>query len=245
MKIVSQKYGPRDFSHGQVQEMLVTLGKNKFSPSMADLVANAKSGFARKIVGLFSETGGAIPVEWQLRWWEFFYRGFFKYNLDISGILVPEKRKGFDRMLVLAEPAMSHALFVKSGEYFDCWKAQNASLDEAVIEHERNLSNGSYVIWVEDTEEPNERLKNISANRIREEGLTTETLPERLLHGFVYYLETGRHLDLSNWTLCSGSRYFDGCVPNVGWGGSYGEMYVRWTNPSVAIGDFRSREVVS
>jgi len=41
MEIVSQKYKPKDYSEGQIHEMLITLGKFRFSPQMADLVANS------------------------------------------------------------------------------------------------------------------------------------------------------------------------------------------------------------
>ena len=129
MKIASQ-YKPSDFSGGQPYEMLVTLGKFGFSPEMANLVQNAKSGRAREIVELFSKAPDDPPVEWWVRYWEIIYRGFFKYNLDASGLLIPERRKGFGRMLVLAEPAMSQPLFEKSNEYFPCQKIYDGNLDE-------------------------------------------------------------------------------------------------------------------
>jgi len=62
MKIASQEYRPADFSLGQIHEMLVTLGKLGFSPEMAAIVANAKSGKAAQIVSLFE---AAIPgADW-------------------------------------------------------------------------------------------------------------------------------------------------------------------------------------
>ncbi|QQG42626.1 MAG: hypothetical protein HYW15_00135 [Candidatus Giovannonibacteria bacterium] len=223
--------------------MLVTLGRFGFSPQMADLVQNAKSGFARKIVGLFSEADRKVSVEWWFRWWEFFYRGFFKYNLDVSGLFVPESRKGFDCLLVLAEPAISQPLFDKSSEYFPCWKIYGGNLDEAVAEHERDPRKGAYAIWVEDTQEPSKRLKNISADKVREMKLATETLPERLLHGLVYHLGTGQHLDVENTTYCAGSRDYVGGIPSVRWDG--GGLGVHGCPPSHAHDSLRPREVVS
>lgn len=243
MKIASRTYKPSDFSGGQPHEMLVTLGKFGFSPEMANLVQNAKSGKAREIVGLFSKVPGEPPLDWWLRYWEMFYRGFFKYNLDASGLLIPERRKGFGRMLVMAEPAISQPLFDKSKEYFPCRKVYGASLDEAVPKHERDPRKGPYVIWVEDLEEPSERLKNVSADRVREMNLTTETLPERLVHGFVYHLETGRQLDAINATYCTGSCVSGGLVPYLVWYG--GGLYVSRFPPSFALDDLRPREVVS
>ncbi|KKT39348.1 MAG: hypothetical protein UW28_C0036G0014, partial [Parcubacteria group bacterium GW2011_GWA2_44_13] len=60
-----------------------------------------------------------------------------------------------------------------------------------------------------------------------------------------YFKETGKHLDISNWTLCSGSRYSDGGVPVVGWYGDYSGMHVGRAFPSGASGSLRSRQTVS
>jgi hypothetical protein len=47
-------------------------------------------------------------------------------------------------------------------------------------------------------------------------------------------------LDIKNVTLCAGSRYDDGDVPFVHWGG--GKVYVDWCNPRSALGLLRSRQ---
>jgi len=54
----------------------------------------------------------------------------------------------------------------------------------------------------------------------------TETLKERLIHGLKYFIESGRHLDTLNTTLCAGSRYTDDCVPIVG--ARNGQFDVYW-----------------
>ncbi|KKT39089.1 MAG: hypothetical protein UW28_C0040G0008, partial [Parcubacteria group bacterium GW2011_GWA2_44_13] len=59
-----------------------------------------------------------------------------------------------------------------------------------------------------------------------------------------YFKETGKHLDISNWTLCSGSRYSDGGVPCVRWDSHYSEMGVDGADPSGAYGGLRSRQTV-
>ena len=51
--IASRVYKPSDFSVGQIHEMLITLGRGGFSPEMAAEVANAKSGKADGVIGLF------------------------------------------------------------------------------------------------------------------------------------------------------------------------------------------------
>ncbi len=54
------------------------------------------------------------------------------------------------------------------------------------------------------------------------------TLRERLLMEIQYFKETGNHLDIKGWTICSGSRYSDGDVPYVCWYPGNGGMYVGW-----------------
>ena len=64
MKIASREYRPADFSLGQTQEMMVTLGKVGFSPEMAAIVANAKSGKATEIVSLFTTAAEESSLDW-------------------------------------------------------------------------------------------------------------------------------------------------------------------------------------
>ena len=164
-------------------------------------------------------------------------------EVDFSGLVIPKKPEGFYRMIVNATtPQGAYDLCQKK---FKCWKYVNASLDEAIVHEDRSAKNGAYAIWVEDSQEPSEKLKNQSANSIKELGISTETLTERLLHGYDYYLETGKHLDIKNQTYCTGSRYTDGGVPYVGWSGFHGRMYVYWAYPSYADDFLRSRQVVS
>src|SRR3990167_5339132 len=54
------------------------------------------------------------------------------------------------------------------------------------------------------------------------------TLRERLLMEILYFKETGNHLDIKGWTICSGSRGSDGGVPDVYWGSAYQRGNVYW-----------------
>ncbi|MEK7609328.1 MAG: hypothetical protein AAB476_02515, partial [Patescibacteria group bacterium] len=73
----------------------------------------------------------------------------------------------------------------------------------------------------------------------------TETLTERLVHEAVYYYRRGEHLDVSNITLCSGSRYRGGYVPSGYCGRPDGEVSVVSDHSGYSYGDLRSRQVVS
>jgi len=103
--------------------------------------------------------------------------------------------------------------------------------------------NGTYAIWVRDRVEADEEHKNKSAKDLANGNISGETLLERLLHELKYFLETSKHLDLTNITLCSGSRDSDGSVSDVGWRGD--RLCVDWDGPGLAVGILRAREVVA
>ncbi|MBI4119128.1 MAG: hypothetical protein HY452_02600 [Parcubacteria group bacterium] len=128
-------------------------------------------------------------------------------------------------------------------KHFPCWK-YTSDLDSALDwdKEERNPKDAPYAILVKDTQAADDNLKNLSAIQIKEKGITTETLTERLLHELMYWSETKKHLDPNTITLCSGSRSRGGHVPHVSWGGD--DMRVRWCSHDDSSSRLRSREVV-
>ncbi len=240
MGIVSQKYKPGDFSEGQWHETLVTLGKLGFSPQMADLVANSKSGKAREIVKIC----GGNPYADLVADWEKFYekRGI---NVDFSGLAIPESREGFRHIFVPKgmTPQGGYDLCATKSK---CWKyCGDKSLNDVVAREDRTAEKGSYVILVQDGVEPNEELKGKSADNLATMRISGNTLTEALVHEAKYNDETGQHLNLVNRNLCSGSRYSRGDVPLVRWDSGYSELHVSETLPLDAFGTLRSRKVVS
>ena len=103
-------------------------------------------------------------------------------------------------------------------KHFPCWRYAD-DLDRAVPNNDRDSANGTYVVWFRDRQEADEELKNLSADQLAEKKISGITLLERLLYELKYWDETGKHLDMSNWTLCTGSRYAGGNVPSVDWSG--------------------------
>jgi hypothetical protein len=69
------------------------------------------------------------------------------------------------------------------------------------------------------TIEADENLANLSADDLNEKGIKGITLRERIIMEFQFFEETGGHLDIQNWTLCSGSRDSGGDVPDASWDG--------------------------
>ena len=93
--------------------------------------------------------------------------------------------------------------------------------------------------------EADEELKNLSANDLKKKSIPGITFEERLLMELKYFKETDSHLDINNWTLCSGSRYSDGDVPEVCWDSDAREFHVFWYHPESSDSLLRSRRAVS
>lgn len=174
--------------------------------------------------------------------WASFYKEVFGLNLDFSGITIPERKQGFDRLLVIAQGMTPQRLFDKCKELFPSWKYTDRNLDE-VIKSDRTSQNGHYAIWVRDRQEADEENKNLSADQLKEQGIIGITLLERMIYELKYWDETGEHLDVQNLTLCPGSRFSDGLVPSAFWSGD--GFKVCWDYTYNHYDYLRSRSVVS
>lgn len=178
--------------------------------------------------------------------WEKFYKDNLNLTTDFSGVRIPKCPGPGWRLIIVAHGLMPELVFQISMEIFGkAWKYYDASLDDVITRNERSNKDGAYAIWVRDGQEADEVHKNKSANQVASEKLTTETCLERLIHGLKYFRETRKHLDAKTITLCSGSRYYDGYVPNVGWDDIYDRLDVRRYDPDYADDYLRAREVVS
>ena len=184
--------------------------------------------------------------------WVNFYRDTFGEEVDLSDLQAPERRGGFDRLIVVAKGMTPERVFQKCFEHFWCWKyTGDQSLDEVMFDvggvekKYRRSDDETHAVWVRDRDEADQELKNRSANDLEAAKIPGITLEARELYELKYFKETGKHLDIRNWTLCTGSRGVDGDVPGVSWRGDRGRMGVDWCSPSGASGDLRSREAVS
>ncbi len=184
-------------------------------------------------------------VSLQVSLWEAFYKEVFGWDLDFSDLKIPEKKEGFDRMLIVAGGLTTpEVLFQKCKELFPCWKWTDDNLDKVVISDRSSNKDGPYALWLRDRIEADEENKNLSANNLKKKGVASITLEERLLLELKYFKETNEHLDLKSFTLCAGSRYSDGDVPRVHWDDA-DELRVHWCSPDIAGGSLRSRAAVS
>ncbi|MDD2753587.1 MAG: hypothetical protein PHT44_03190 [Candidatus Portnoybacteria bacterium] len=174
--------------------------------------------------------------------WQAFYRDVFGIEADFTDLVIPAKRAGFDRLLILIPGMTAQRLYDKCAQLFPSWKYTDEDLDK-IVTSDRSAKNGAYAVWVRDRVEADEELKNLSANDLKQKNIPGITLEERLVYEPKFFKETGKHLDIINWTLCTGSRYGDGHVPSADWGGA--GFGVGWNGPGDASDNLRSRQAVS
>jgi len=190
----------------------------------------------------FGQKSFEVMFAEQLASWAVLYNEL-GVEFDSTKVKMPVHREGFDRLIVIPKGMTAQKAFKLCLARFagKCWKYTDASLDEAVPTNDRTAKDGSYAIWIRDCQEADEELRSKSANDLSEEGIKGITLCERLLFEIKYHAETGKHLDIKNWTLCSGSRYSDGRVPLVDW--DCDKLFVYWCIVSRRNPDLRSRAV--
>jgi hypothetical protein len=236
----------RPMTPGQMKELIATVTEgipSSLSFDVAQRLIGKKRNITKKVKEFFLANDvnnhSELIVEWQA-----LYKKLFGKEYDLSNVIVPERpSEGRWRLLIIADLTLEQ-LYAKCKERFKCWRWMNDDLDKKVTWNERDAKNGAYAIWVKDEVEADEELKNLSANNIKAKSIITETLAERLIYELKFFDETGSHLDINSWTLCTGSRYDDGNVPYVFWN-SGDELCVDWCYPDDARGVLRSRQVVS
>ena len=170
--------------------------------------------------------------------WATFYRDYLGLEVDLSSVVIPAHRPGYDRVLVIPRGLTMNQVIAAMKKHFSVSLYTN-DLDRDVPTNERDSKTGAYAIRVRDRVEADEELKNLSANQIAEMKLATMTLLERLVYEFKYYSETKSHLDVTNITRCDGSRYSGGHVPYVRWHDS--SLHVDWYFAVSSHDSLRSR----
>ncbi|MDD5341423.1 MAG: hypothetical protein PHC97_03230 [Patescibacteria group bacterium] len=213
-------------------------GSVEFQPVMDGLqqLIEGKQIFeAKKIPKL------AVDVSSLVREWQDFYRQVYGIEADFSSLRIPEHQKGFDRLIIVVPGMTPQRLYDKCKEMFPCWKWTEADLDK-IVTSDRTAKTGAYAVWFRDRVEADEEMESLSANTLKKRGIVGTTLEERFLYEQKYFLETVKHPDINNVTLCSGSRYSDGDVPYVYWGD--GRMRVGGCSPGNSHDNLRSRSVV-
>lgn len=175
--------------------------------------------------------------------WQEFYRKHFRLEVDFSDVQIPEDIGGFERIIFIPKGLKLNEVLKAFRRQFPAWSYTDG-LDEDVIENIRQ-SDRNYVIRLRGQVEADDELESLSAKQLEQEEINCVTLLERLVFELKYWSETGQHLDVSNITLCAGSRSRDGHVPCVSWGADNSKLHIDWCLPGHAIDRLRARQAVS
>ncbi|HEV8666227.1 MAG TPA: hypothetical protein VN665_00050 [Candidatus Paceibacterota bacterium] len=162
--------------------------------------------------------------EFDAAWWEQFYLKHFDLTVDLLALHIPAKPAYACRAIVIVPGITNNQVFDACTKAFKTWRYDS---DLNTVCDIVKRPEGPYVVWVRDVVEADDKMKNKSAKDIEVAGTNTLTLKERMILELAYFDETGKHLDIDNWTLCAGSRDSGGRVPHVHWNDD--KLHVGWT----------------
>jgi len=217
------------------------------SGKLAKFLAERSESFEVMKSNIFIKSGGSTPYfDEQYDYWVNFWRTRGIKNPNFAGIN-PFAEKAGHRPLVLPKNDIitPQYFYDCNRERFNCWKWCSGSLDEVVVKNDRDPRAGAYVVWFRDRIEADKELKNISAIELERRNIPGITFLEREVMEGDHFERTDGHLDINNWTLCSGSRFADGRVPSVDWGSGGGGLSVDWYDSVDADDVLRARQAVS
>ncbi|MFA5644143.1 MAG: hypothetical protein WC928_01290 [Patescibacteria group bacterium] len=239
---------PASFKQGMELLRIIELALNKANPSsgqVSNLINNPDPIY--DLVGtIFAKKFDDNKNSRQIKsTWQRIYKKWFGLEKNFSDLQVPENydpRKHF--AVIVAQGLTKNQIVAEMRLKFKV-SLHKEDLDTSVNHNDRKAENGDYIVVFNKNVEADEEFKNYSANQLKAIEHKGITLLERLLLEILYFDRTKKHLDISNWTLCTGSRDSDGCVPDVGWNSSDGLLCVIWSYPDRSSDFLRSRAVVS
>lgn len=108
---------------------------------------------------------------------------------------------------------LTSALLQKCKDRFPVW----SYLDDKELGRQFPPPKNQTIRYFRKNVEADSEFANMSADDLEKAGHVGITLRERIIMERQYFDETGKHLDIENWTLCSGSRNSVGYVPLADW----------------------------
>jgi hypothetical protein len=148
--------------------------------------------------------------------WVEFYQKLFGLKLDPTEIFKRKLVYGDSKKIIIMANKLNLNKTAEVWDHnFSCCRP-GGDLDKLVTINDRDPKNGTYPILVNYEAEPDKVYKNMSAEMLWDKKVFGITLLERMVFGLKYHLETGHHLDIDYWTLCSGSCWKDGSVVITG-----------------------------
>lgn len=148
--------------------------------------------------------------------WESFYSKYFGITVDLSEVKIPNTSvEGVWHAIFVPQGLTLNATIVAMRKVLKVW-VHYKDLDGNVLTNTRT-SMCSYAVLVRINNKPDAEYLGKSTRDADMEGKIGITLLERLLLGFKYFTDTGKHLDTKHMTLCTGSRDAEGDIPGVSW----------------------------
>ncbi|MBP9749870.1 MAG: hypothetical protein KBD21_04015 [Candidatus Pacebacteria bacterium] len=176
-----------------------------------------------------------------IRDWETFYAKVFKIKVDISKIPLPPEQVGFEQLVFLVPGLTLEKVCTaieKRHGVVRAWVSNGSQPPQTY--DERTLGNAPYAIRMRGDANPDEKLRRVSGEQIKNDSIRTVTLLEYLLFGLK--VRKYHELDSVGGTLCSGSRFQDGTIPVVNFeGNGVGIDFMHAGNPQNSV---RAREVL-
>lgn len=227
--------------HGSFAEALVLLGRPEHEKEVREIAS------ILACITLPKESSIPDGADVKLGWMSFYER-YFPAEITQAGGLniihtlsIPEQKDDFERLLIVIPGISMNRVYDECAKHFKCWRYVE-DLDKDIPTNDPRAGGSAYVVRLRDRIEADEEHKNKSAKDLAISGIKGITLLERMLLELKYFDETGKHLDIQNVTLCSGSRDADGYVPYAHW--SVGRFDVYWLGPSYRSPLLRVREVL-
>lgn len=195
------------------------------------------------------------PVLLTLELWSRLYRDVLKFQPEqVKGLeaIWQEPLSGNWRLPVLAGLSQNSIVVAQRSLGVMVW-CYAEDLDVKIPHHDRDPArDGAYLATFRARKEADVEFHELSADTLKDRGIKGITNPERLLLGLGFFLATegagnlnDRHLDVVNWTLCSGSRDSGGGVPRVHWDPGSRRVRVSTWFPSYQGLGLRCREAIS
>ena len=232
----------------KLQAAIMPAVQQALSAVLGQFLIDETEAYEASKVSILIKVGGSNPYfDQQFDYWmDLWAKKLGIKNPNFLGLTPFVEHAGY-RPLVLPKHELITPQFLYDccKERFNgkCWKWYDDSLDKIVTKNDRDPRAGAYVVWFKDVVEADENLKNLSANKLAEMSIPGITLFEREVMEYDRFNRSNGHLDIDNITLCSGSRYDDGYVPDVRWRDD--KMRVDWYHPDRSSDHLRSRQQFS
>ncbi|MDO8604062.1 MAG: hypothetical protein Q7K40_01485 [bacterium] len=229
MKMEQTPKSPKFFTKigiliGFITEILIAIF-SQMTDSQLQYYIGKKESIRKQLREMFNQTD--LYVE-KREAWRKFYQKYFSLDLNVADVHIPDvPTEGDWRLLIIARGLTLNQVYDRMSKAFKCWKYSD-NLDESVTKNARDTKE-TYAIWVRVGVEPDEKYLGKSTYQADPDMKIGMTLLERMFLEISYFDETGEHLDIIGWTLCTGSRRADGYVPSVGLDDD--RVRVHWDGP--------------